>query len=1093
VGILNSSLSNLLGGVSQQADSLRGASNCEEQTNAYPSPVNGLVKRPPTQFMTDALGANFQDANALDTASHLINRDSSERYLLTVSGKTLADGTGGGLSVWDLENNVAKTVYYDEDAIGYLNATDSTTAFSFATAGDVTYISNKEVTPKMESSTSPNVETEAMIHVRQGAYDTKYNVKLNGNEVTEETNVDGDNEAQTDTIAGKLQVLLNQTGSPTVALDETVALDYGNDITEGSNTFIGGYGVQWKAMRWTLSDAVSSALAAISPAVDLQNRSVTFNSIGTSSYNNELLTADYRLSYILTVTIQKDDVYYIHDYDSTNYDWIELKKTPAVDPTLYNVLSKKNGETYGFGRGNAALEINYNIPALNPTFQFTRRDSLIVATEFENNEFIISATDSVGDTYIKTFYKDTQYFSDLPAFAYNGFTIKIAGSAESQVDDYYVRFSTRDNESFGEGTWKEVVGFGIENTIDPSTMPHILIRQSDGTFLFKPADGKTIPDTVTSGYTQPTTTEVKYSGTVHAILSTTQALLTGLPVGTTLTAGTKIVLRNATDAEDETYYLAQDATFDSLGQAIITITGSPQNFETSDTYTTATVYEYADYGSFRWEDRKSGDNVTNPLPNFIGNTINDIFFYENRLGMLSGESVTLSESGQFFNFFRTTVIDLLDTAPIEVVGSSNSVNTLRHAVSFNGNLILFGDNTQFMLGSGREGLSPRTVAMSQVSNYECDPNCAPVIGGTSVFFAYPRGSYGGLQDMVIRDPEARDLQAFDLTDSVPSYIENPFRDIATMPQENLVIGLPKAEGGDMQDLYLYKYLDRGNERIQSAWFKFSLTSQGITADTQQIIGIHTVENTLYVLSRFVDADTPTNSHTSIHKIEFTTEGITDLFSQPPLLDNVLSRLGTDGVVTAAVVGDDTVFTLPYGSLGKTASDFQVITKHKTGSDGGVVLPILAVNVTAAESTTITVDTDKTAEHVWIGMKYDMTYKYASPIFKGPSSGGGASLVTSGRYQIHSADIVYHDTNTFNVAVSVEGRSDYSYTFTADTTQVDVTSEGSVGLDSGDMRIPIHAKNDTYSMTITSDSAYPVKLLSTEFEAQYNARSRRMGI
>mgnify|MGYP006404224693 FL=1 len=187
-----------------------------------------------------------------------------------------------------------------------------------------------------------------------------------------------------------------------------------------------------------------------------------------------------------------------------------------------------------------------------------------------------------------------------------------------------------------------------------------------------------------------------------------------------------------------------------------------------------------------------------------------------------------------------------------------------------------------------------------------------------------------------------------------------------------------------------------------------------------------------------------------------------------------------------------MFTLPYGSEGKSASDFQIITKHKTGNDGGVVLPILS-GTFGTESTTLTVDTDKRTEHVWIGMKYDMTYKYASPIFKGPSSGGGASLVTAGRYQIHSADIVYHDTNTFNVAVSVEGRSDYSYTFTADTTQVDVTSEGSVGLDSGDMRIPIHAKNDTYSMTITSDSAYPVKLLSTEFEAQYNARSRRVGI
>jgi hypothetical protein len=1076
MGILNSSLSNLLGGVSQQAESLRGASNCEEQTNAYPSPVNGLVKRPPTQFMTDALGANFQDANALDTASHLINRDSSERYLLTISGKTIAeDDATSVISVWDLENNVAKTVYYDEDAVDYLNATDSTTAFSFATAGDVTYINNKEVTPKMLPELSTAAIDNAIVHVRQGASDTEYNIKLEGITVTHETPTSGDNSIKTSVIATGLYNGLISGKTATLHSDTAITLpaDHPNDGTSM------GYNGTTQYHAFKLNISTGTPLTNL-PTVKVTGSVVRFVSEGTYPmyYKKVPHGVFYPIATGANYRIRKTD-------SETAPSWIELE-TMSGEP----MLRGWNGNNPA-PAGTASIVIEDTQGSTNfSAYTFTKHDSTILIHDTIGVEdFNIETSDSVGDTYLKAFKGSTQYFSDLPESCIDGMRMKVTGSVESAIDDYYVEFSTSGSNTYGKGSWIEKASTSTRHKIDTSTMPHILIRQSDGTFLFKPADGLTTPDDVTSGFALPVEETLSCSGVGAYDTNDTTYTVDGLVADTVIKAGSRLLV--PAGGSDEV--ILGDATVALDGSVSLTTAATLGNFSDDEAMQVKLV---GDYSSFEWEERKAGDDVTNPLPNFIGNPINDIFFYENRLGMLSGESVTLSESGQFFNFFRTTIIDLLDTAPIEVVGSSNSVNTLRHALPFNSNLLLFGDNTQFMLGSGQEGLSPKTVAMSQVSNYECDPNCAPAIGGTSVFFAYPRGSYGGLQDMVIRDPEARDLQAFDLTDSVPSYIENPFRAIATMPQENLVIGLPKAEGGDMQDLYLYKYLDRGNERIQSAWFKFTLSSFGAAADdTQQIIGIHTVENVLYVLSRFVDSVTPNSSHTSIHKIEFTTEGITDLFSQPPLLDNVLSRLGNNsGLIQdgGTLVDGDTVFTLPYGSEGKSASDFQIITKHKTGDDGGVVIPILS-GTFLAESTTLTVDGDKRAEHVWIGSKYDMTYKYASPIFKGPSSGGGASLVTSGRYQIHSADIVYHDTNTFNVAVSVEGRSDYSYTFTADTTQVDVTSEGSVGLDSGDMRIPIHAKNDTYDMTITSDSAYPVKLLSTEFEAQYNARSRRMGI
>src|SRR5690606_5499314 len=43
-----------------------------------------------------------------------------------------------------------------------------------------------------------------------------------------------------------------------------------------------------------------------------------------------------------------------------------------------------------------------------------------------------------------------------------------------------------------------------------------------------------------------------------------------------------------------------------------------------------------------WSPRSVGDDDTNPMPSFIDGAINDVFFFRNRLGFLSGENVIMS-------------------------------------------------------------------------------------------------------------------------------------------------------------------------------------------------------------------------------------------------------------------------------------------------------------------------------------------------------------------------------------------------------------------------------------------------------------------
>ena len=1091
MALINSAISNLLGGVSQQADALRGDSNCEVQTNAYPSPVSGLVKRPPTQFMTDAMGDFYTGTNTSDPYTHVINRDSTERYLVTVADVNVSVGEDvAPISVWDLENNVDVPVFFDLSVHTYLNNGSAASGFSMCTTGDVTFIANKNRRILTGGGLTDEIPGTGLVHVRQGAYDTKYEIILDGTTVSHETHKSNEDAAQTDGIASALVTALQGGAVETIASDST--------ITAGTD--YPATGTPWAAgVAWTdITNFRITTNFVVDPpnGTDLVGKVVTFE-----NSNGYYALAAYRQGSYWNpeeVFIRKGDTFTVHAHDTSGaFAWIELADMGG------NILGRHPSYT---GDATQSITLDYTVSSSFPGFSFRRIGSTIMVSKDDNSGMTLSTRDSVGDTYIKAFYKETQFFSDLPAICENGFRIAVTGHAESDIDDYYVKFVTTVGDSFGEGSWVETVGPLVEAGLQDWSMPRILIRQEDGTFLYKKADGTTLPASVSAGIPFMTDDDTDDEGTIGSSgwyvygAGMSKIACEGLVPDSVVPVGTTVAITDSDGYKRE---------YTTNGGQTVSPSGTQTLILTTDTAITVTDGDLVElyysgagaptrYNKYVWQERGAGDEVTNPLPGFVDKFPSDIFFYENRLGILAGETVTLSESGEFFNFFRTTVIDLLDTAPIEVTGSSRSVNTLRHAVPFNGNLLLWGDNTQFMLGSGNTGLSPKTVAMSQVSNYECDPDCVPQVSGNSVFFAYKRGNYGGVQEMVIPDPEAKVVTAYDITDSAPSYIENPLRMLASMPQEKLIIGLPLAEGSTMQSLYLYKYLDRGDERIQSAWFKFDLTDYGVETGTTQIVGIHVIENVLYVVTRLRDTAIQANSLTSIHKIEFTTEGLTDLFSLPPLLDNCVSYLGTNETatghddVTAVYDGStETTFTLPFGSEGKTIADFKIISKWQSSDDAGDELTITSGTFSVAGETKLVVAGDHTDDHLWLGNIYTMTYQYASPLFKRPSNGGGMSIVTSGRYQIHSADIVFHETSAFSATVVVEGRGSYSYDYTADQDQVNVTIEGGQGFGEGHMRVPIHAKNDTYSLTITSDSAYPVKLLSTEFEAQYNNRSRRV--
>ena len=95
--LLVNSVPNLAQGVSQQPDNLRYPGQCDEQINAWATVVEGLVKRPPTNY-TKNIDATDPGANLF---THFVKRDETNKYCVTVSlGNTVSIGQVG---VIDLE------------------------------------------------------------------------------------------------------------------------------------------------------------------------------------------------------------------------------------------------------------------------------------------------------------------------------------------------------------------------------------------------------------------------------------------------------------------------------------------------------------------------------------------------------------------------------------------------------------------------------------------------------------------------------------------------------------------------------------------------------------------------------------------------------------------------------------------------------------------------------------------------------------------------------------------------------------------------------------------------------------------------------
>jgi hypothetical protein len=490
-----------------------------------------------------------------------------------------------------------------------------------------------------------------------------------------------------------------------------------------------------------------------------------------------------------------------------------------------------------------------------------------------------------------------------------------------------------------------------------------------------------------------------------------------------------------------------------------------------------------------WGQRTTGDYVTAPDPSFIGNPINDVFIYKNRLGFLSDENVVLSRVREFFEFFPETVTTVLDTDPIDVVASNNRVSVLRYAVPYQDELILFSSQYQFRFNAAETVLTPSTAQITVLTQFDVDVSVRPQQAGGSIIFCQANGQWSQFREFSVRGSgTALTADAQDLTGYVSAYVPAGIFKMTVNDASNSMFAISQRDGFKDR-IYVYKFFFRntgqGAERAQSSWSHWEFNG------ADEVLQVVCIRENLYCLMRYGD------------EVYLEVIPVMDRMSEvvggpyPLLLDRrVSTTVATQAGMRMAkgvfnAVANQTTWTLPY-----TARALTQVWSAYSYTPGAKVGGVLLGSTTTGN--TVTARGDWSAADVFAGEPFNFRYRFSR--FKLVRDiGGGKAAANAIRTQVRQAKLRYHETGFFQIKVMPEHRDTFTYTYDGAV----IASRGAVigspktydqdtpRYFEGVFNIPIMSRGERCMVEIHNDTPHPCKFSTCEWVGLATGKSRSM--
>lgn len=471
-----------------------------------------------------------------------------------------------------------------------------------------------------------------------------------------------------------------------------------------------------------------------------------------------------------------------------------------------------------------------------------------------------------------------------------------------------------------------------------------------------------------------------------------------------------------------------------------------------------------------WDPREAGDVKTNPHPSFVGSTISDISLFQNRLLIASNESVSLSCSSEFFDFYKTTTQSILDTDPYEVFSDSPDVQHLRNPIAFNGDILFFTDTAQMSL-SGQEVVSPnKPTPLRQVSSFETQPNSIPVAAGENIFFAFDYGRFTGIREF-FTDSLTDTKRARPVTDHVNQLLSGRTRHMETSTSINMLVVQTEDY---LNKLFVYDWMWQGSEKVQAAWglweFEEDTEIHNFVMSGSYLYTIYK-RGGKFVLVKFDLGAHPDNiggnaNHINFavdHKKMVTFQEVGQTFEAPLSdLDNLVGY--TDASVIIGIQGQG----------GYDADIGTAIIMEIVGDK--VYLDLRASDVPDGTSSL----------QVLTGLRIESTYTPSNPY---PKDADGSARSDFDRLQIGRITVNYDMAGPSNAVLETSSGQSRVLDLSPRTIG---NANNTVGFSTplaGTFRVPIRSRSSQYELSIKSRSHIPLQIRELEFDGLYNRRGR----
>ena len=496
-----------------------------------------------------------------------------------------------------------------------------------------------------------------------------------------------------------------------------------------------------------------------------------------------------------------------------------------------------------------------------------------------------------------------------------------------------------------------------------------------------------------------------------------------------------------------------------------------------DTYTISGT----DYTLPLWGERTAGDIDSAPDPSFIGRKINNVFFFRNRLGFLADDNVILSNVSEFFNFFPDTVLTVVDSHPIDVAASHTKVAILKHAVTMGEQLILFSEQTQFVLSSSADNLTPTTANVLVSTEFESSDDAAPVGAGNSIYFLTKKGNFAGIREYITQTAEtARD--AANITIHVPRLIPKNIFKLAVSNNQDILVCV----GTDNPNkLYVNRWLfGNQGQKVLNSWFTFTIN------ENRSIKNVDFIGTDLFLVIE--EANTVT-----LEKIPFESDFKETNADFEFHLDHKLTE--ADVTVSYNSSTNKTTFTLPYRLRAKMEVIGRYLASNETSTfvdlnqTTNTLRPatiIQSTNLTNGSTATIEAEGDYRNAKVIIGEPYDMHYRFSKQRITETPQQNSAEIISS-RLQLHHFYIKFERSGFFQVEVTPELRDTSTHKFSGRFLGAASAAIGQLNLETGTFRVPIMSRADKVNIDVKNKTFLPTLLASAEYEAMFHMKSRRM--